>query len=183
MITPVGPLRGFARRRPLVAGCLFLAALSLPANLYLWRERSAVTAEHAEIRRRGEATLAAVADRGRIKADVAALTEALGEIDRHLASEESMEVNLGYFYRVEKLSRVRLARIDQLVAAPTIAGQPYKAVPVSLRVTGPYRNLLAFIRELETGPRLLRVREYRLERDPGVTDLNLHLTVDLLAHP
>lgn len=176
-------VRDFAHHHPFIATCAVIATLALLANGYLWWRREAVTREHAEVRRQGEAVVGAVADRVRIRADVAALAEALDQIERNLAAEESMEVNLGYFYRLEKLNRVRLERIDQLVALPAEAGQAYRSVPVSLRVEGSYRNILGFIRELETGPRLLRIRDYRIERDEDVAELHAGLTVELLARP
>lgn len=183
MIAAFNRLREFARRHPLVATCLVMTVLTLLANGYLWWERNRITREHAEVLQTGTAMLEAVGDRARIEADVAALGAALEQIERNLATEESMEVNLGYFYRLEKLSRVRLVRIDQLVTPPAPAGAAYKAVPISLQVLGSYRHLLGFVRELESGPRILRVRDYRLERDQEVADLSLHLTVELLARP
>ncbi len=171
----------FCRLRPVLTGGLLGALLSAGANHHLWRQRQEAAGEHAVARRRGEDMLGALADRARIHADVAALREALEQIDRNLVTEEGMEVNLGYFYRLEKTSRVRLSRIDQLGTIPAPAGGPYKSVPVTLQVTGPYRSLLGFLRELETGPRILRVRDFRLERPDEAGDLRLFLTVELLA--
>lgn len=176
-------LREFAHQHAFIATCTVVTTLALLANAGLWWHRQEITHEHEDVRRRGEVMVAAVADRARIQNDVAALEDALDQIERNLAAEESMEVNLGYFYRLEKLSRVRLERIDQLVAAPAAPGSVYRSVPVSLLIEGSYRNLLGFIRELETGPRVLRVREYRLERDEDVAELHLQLTVELLARP
>jgi Tfp pilus assembly protein PilO len=172
------------RLRPGIAACLTIAFVAGLANYPLWRERQAVTQQHEEVRLRGEVMLAALTDRGRINADLATLAAAQEVIDRNLVSEESMEVNLGYFYRLEKLSRVRLSRIDQMGTAPAEAGRPFKTVPISLQVSGTYRNLLGFMRELETGPRILRTRAYRIERiDASSGELLLFLTVELLARP
>jgi Tfp pilus assembly protein PilO len=172
------------RLRPGIAACLAIALLAGVANYPLWQERKAVTEKHEVVRLHGEAILAALTDRGRLRTDLATLTEAEDVIDRNLVSEQSMEVNLGYFYRLEKLSRVRLVRIDQLEAPPADPDNPFKLVPVSLQVSGSYRNLLGFMRELETGPRILRTRSYRLERtDPNGTELALFLSVELLARP
>ena len=172
------------RLHPGIATCLTIALLAGSANYPLWQRRQSVTWQHELVRQQGETMLAALTDRSRINADLAALTEALEIIDRNLVSEESMEVNLGYFYRLEKLNRVRLSRIDQLGATPADEDSPFRTIPVSLQVSGTYRNLLAFVRELETGPRIMRTSSYRLERvDPSGSELALSLTVELLAHP
>lgn len=172
------------RLHPGIATCLTIALLAGLANYPLWQRREGVTRQHELVRQQGETMLAALTDRSRINADLAALTEAQKIIDRNLISEQSMEVNLGYFYRLEKLNRVRLSRIDQLGAAPADPDSPFRTIPVSLQVSGTYRNLLAFMRELETGPRIMRTSSYRLERtDPHGGELALYLTVELLAHP
>jgi hypothetical protein len=55
-------------------------------------------------------------------------------------------------------------------------------VPFSIQVAGSYRSNLAFLRALENGPRILRVRNCSFER--GAADqpeLILDLTIDVLA--
>ncbi|HEX2862246.1 MAG TPA: type 4a pilus biogenesis protein PilO [Lacunisphaera sp.] len=172
------------RLNPGTSACLAVALLAGLVNYPLWQQRDAATFRHAEIRLRGETMLAALTDRSRIDADLAVLTEAHEVIERNLVSELSMEVNLGYFYRLEKINRVRLARIDQLGTAQSSDEAPFKTVPITLQVSGTYRNLLGFMRDLETGPRILRTRSYRLERlDPAGNEMQLFLTVELLAQP
>jgi Tfp pilus assembly protein PilO len=169
-------------RRPFMAACLALALVAGVLNYPLWRRGRDIVRRHDEVRQRGEMMLAALANRELIHGDLNALEEALDAIERNTVREESMEVNLGYFYRLEKASRVRLTRIDQLVAPPPELHSPFKAVPVALQVAGQYRNLLGFIRELETGPRILRIRSYRFERSElNPSDLVLVINLDLLA--
>jgi hypothetical protein len=175
---------GNLRQRPLAAGALIAAAALVAANVYLYRERRDAAAAHEQSRRRGEAMVAFLADRTRIESDVAALGEAVRVLDDNAVREESKEVNLGYFYRLEKATRVRLNRIDQMVSEPPEVNSPYKSVPVLLRLSGSYRNLLAFIREVETGPRVMRVNNYQLERlTEGNDELALALTLEMLALP
>lgn len=177
-------LLGRTREHPLIASCIVITVLAIAANIVLWRTRSGIAREHEQARERGREMLAALTSRSRINTDVALLGEALAVLEANLASEESMEANLGYFYGLEKASRIRLARIDQLAAAPAVTGSPYKGVPVSLQVAGSYRNLLGFLRELETGPRVLRVRDLRFERSAeSESELTGQLTVELLGRP
>src|SRR5882757_7599316 len=90
------------RLRPGIALCLAIAVVAGLANYPLWKQRQEVTQEHKEVSQRGEAIQAALNDRGRLNADLAVLTDAQEIIDRSLVSDQSMEVNLGYFYRLEK---------------------------------------------------------------------------------
>jgi Tfp pilus assembly protein PilO len=170
------------RLRPGFFACLALAAVLAGINYPLWQRRLATEHEHEAVRKKGEFMVHALANRTQYDADLLALREALTQIEQHLVDERSMEVNLGYFYKLERTSRVRLLRLNQLVAAAPPPGSPFKAVPFSMHVTGSYRNALAFIRALETGPRILRVRECNVERSaPDNSDLVLDLTVDVLA--
>lgn len=172
-----------ARRRPLVAGFLVVAAVAGALNYPLWQHGREIERRHEEVRQRGQAVLEALADRQRLYADLAAVDDTLDVIDRDTVREQTMEANLGYFYRLEKISRVHLDRIDQLAATAAEAGNPYKTVPVSLKVTGSYRNLLEFLRDIENGPHFVHVRNYRVERTDGKDgDVLLVLTLELLAH-
>lgn len=183
-MTLLAQLWAAMRLHPGITACLLVSLLAGFANYPLWRQRQAVTRQHAEVRLRGETMLDALNNRSRITADLSTLAEAQEVIDRNLISEHGMEENLGYFYRLEKLNRVRLSRIDQMGTPTVEAESPFKTVPISLQASGTYRNLLGFMRDLETGPRILRTRSYRLERtEPNGGELVLLLTVDLLARP
>jgi Tfp pilus assembly protein PilO len=172
----------FVRERPYVAGCLVLALVLGGVNYFLWQRREAVTEQHAEARRKGEFMLQALTRRARIDADLGALREAMAQINDNLLEEQSMEVNLGYFYKFERKTRVRLVRLNQLASLPAAGGSRYKAVPFSMQVTGSYRESMSFLRALESGPRILRVRSCTFERGAeDSTDLTLDLTVDVLA--
>jgi Tfp pilus assembly protein PilO len=174
----------FIRLRPLVSAGVGLAAVLAAVNYPLWQRREAITAEHERARRNGDLMLHSLANRTHIETDVAALRAALGQIERDLVDERSMEVNLGYFYKLERTTRVRLVRLNQLVSSPPAAGSPFKAVPFALQFAGSYRNSMGFLRALETGPRILRVRNCSFERvAPDSSDLVVDLTVDLLARP
>ncbi len=175
-------LLALIRLRPVFCGCLALAAVLGALNYPLWQRRIGAAREHETVRQKGEFMLHNLANRTQFDADLLALRDALGQIEQHLVDERSMEVNLGYFYRLERTSRVRLVRLNQLVAPVPPPGSPFKAVPFSMHVAGSYRNSIAFLRALETGPRILRVRGCTFERNtPDNGDLMMDLTVDVLA--
>lgn len=158
-----------------------LTALLGAGNYFLWQTRHEVTERHENVRHKGGFMLGALDNRPRIDADLDALQQGLAQIEGNLLNEASMEVNLGYFYRVEKATRVRLMRLNQLSSTPPTTGNPFKAVPFSMQVTGTYRNSMAFLRALETGPRILRIRNCSIERGSDSGEFLLDLTVDVIA--
>ena len=73
-------------------------------------------------------------------------------------------------------------RPDAQPVRPATDGNPYKAVPFSFRATGGYPQLVKLLRDLESGPRLLRIKTFNFSRGEQKTNaLVLDLTVDLLG--
>jgi Tfp pilus assembly protein PilO len=159
-----------------------LTLLLVAANFPLRGLRHAAVVEHDAVRRKGELMLRSMSNRGQIKQDLGVLEPAIAQIQRNLLDEQSMEVNLGYFYKLERPAHVRLVRLNQLIPPPTTTRSEFKVVPFSMQVVGSYRNTMSFLRSLETGTRILRIRNCTFER--GVndsSDLTLDLTVEVLA--
>ncbi|MDB6168418.1 MAG: hypothetical protein JWM88_1282 [Verrucomicrobia bacterium] len=179
--TPAQIFTGF-RQRPVIAAALALVVILAVANYFLWEQRAVITARNNEVRERGETILNALIARQHVTADLAKLKEALDVVDRNLVVESDMEVNLGYFYKLEKLCGVRLSQLNQLSAPPPPENSPFKVIPVSVRATGTYFQLMNFLHQLETGPRLLTVTAFNFSRgDTRNNLLSLDLTVALLA--
>ena len=174
----------FVRRYPIAVSGLTLFSLLSVANYFLWQWQLELTAQHEEVRRDGEATLSALSGYARIKTQVATVQEAMGQIERNLVVEGDLAENLGYFYQMETRSHVRLSQLNQLSAQPPTEGNPFKSVPFALRATGTFPQVINFLRELETGPRLLRIKTYNFGRgDPKSNTLALDLNVELLGSP
>jgi Tfp pilus assembly protein PilO len=176
-------LRDLAARRPFA--CLFAALIVglLPGNYWLWQSSEKARARHETARQDGDRMLQALAAYPRIKGELAAVDGALQVIDRSALQERELEVNLGYFYQQEVTSRVRLRQLNQLVATPA-EHRAFKVIPFSLQATGAYAQLIRFLHNLETGPRLLRIRRYSLERaDAQSGAMRLDLTAEALGRP
>ncbi len=172
------------RLRPFVAACFVLALALGVANYFLWRQHKASTLRHVEALRNGEFMVHALTGRYKINAELETLSAGIQHIDDNLVDEHSMEVNLGYFYRFERMTRVHLVRLDQLAVPLPPAGARFKVVPFSMQVSGSYLSCLNFLRALENGPRVLRIRNSTFERATETSgDLLLSLNVDALASP
>ncbi len=163
--------------------CMVLFVGLSIANYFLWKRQQEINTQHEEVRRNGENIFAALSSHSRLTGELAVVDDALKQIDDNLIVEADLAENLGYFYQIETLSRVRLSQLNQLSSQPT-EDSPYKSIPFSMRVNGTYPQLVSFIRELESGPRQLRIRSFDFSRiDVKSNALALNLTVELLGKP
>ncbi|MBI2814679.1 MAG: type 4a pilus biogenesis protein PilO [Opitutae bacterium] len=197
-------LIGFFRRHPFSITCSLLAVLLWIGNYFIWTRHSELTGSHQTLQRSGEDMLQALTNHGRITAELNSVKQALAFVEQSLIQEGDLPANLGYFYQLESSSRLRLGALTQLSSQPPPADQPYKTVPFTLRATGTYRQVLRFLRELETGPRLFKIQTYAFtqagnaagesagpqppgraasEVTTGPALITLDLTIEVLAHP
>jgi Tfp pilus assembly protein PilO len=175
---------GFSRRNPVMVASLSVIVILGSISYFLWQRQQTLAADHDEVRRSGEDMLQSLTGHARITTEIANVTNALDFIDRNLINEADLAENLGYFYQIETLTHIRFSQINQLSSQPQPPGSPYKAVPFSLRATGSYRQIIRLLHELETGPRLLRVRTYTVTGGEGDADsVTIELNVELLARP
>ena len=196
-------LLGFFRRHPFSISSSLLAGLLWIGNYFIWQRHAELTAGHQSLQRSGEDMLQALTNHSRITSELTAVKEALAFIEQSLIHEGDLPTNMGYFYQIETSSRLRLGALNQLSSQPPPPDQPYKTVPFTLRTTGSYRQVLRFLRELESGPRLFKIQTYGFTQGgpaagepsglaPGnvATDIasgpvmiTLDLTIEVLAHP
>jgi Tfp pilus assembly protein PilO len=178
------------RRYPFVILCCALTILLGVGNYFILQNRRELAVGHQTLQRNGEEMRQSLTNQGRIATELAAVKEALEFINQHLITEGDLPENMGYFYQVEAASKLHLQSLNQLSSAPPPPDQPFKTVPFMLRTTGSYRQVLRFLRELETSPRLYKVQTYSISQGtalaPGTDDgqsVTLDLTIDVLARP
>lgn len=172
------------RRNPVMVISITLIVLLGGTYYFLWKQHAELTLRHDRVQQDGQAMQAALAGHSRVTAHLATVQEALARIDQHLVVEAELADNLNYFYQMEAASRARLTQLNQLSSQPAPEGVSYKPVPFSIRITGTYFQVMSFVREMENGPRLLRIRNYSFNRaDAATNTLALDLTVELLGHP
>lgn len=172
------------KRNPLLVASLLVIAVCGAGSWYLWDRQQTLGTVHEQLQRNGEAMIQSLASHARITAEVTKIEEAVAYIDRNLINEGDLAENIGYFYEIEAASRIKFTQVSQMNSQPQPADRPFKTVPFSLRTTGSYRQLLRVLRELENGPRLLRIRTFNLDAERGDPEkLTLDLTVELLARP
>lgn len=174
-------LLALIRRYPLVVVCSLLTVGLGITSYYLWQQRQELATGHDTVRRNGEDVLLSLSSLPRVSSELASVKEATEFIDANLIKEGDLAENLGYFYQLETISKVKLVQVNQLSSQPS-NDNPFVAIPFSLRATGSYRQVMRFIRELETGPRLCRVQAYTFT---GGSDdrVQLDLSLDMLGRP
>lgn len=176
-------LRTFARNYPVAFTSLVLLVALGGTDWFLWKRWAQLTVDNERTHAQGEAMLLSLSSHPRIEAQLKEATKALTYIDQNLALESDLAGNLDYFYQIEKSTNAKLASLSQLSSQPSTDKDAYLAIPFSLRLSGTYPQILEYLHALETGPRLVRLKNYRLTQG-GTTEgasLSLDLTVDMLG--
>lgn len=175
-------LLAVSRRNPIATFCIVLLVLLGGADWFLWQRWGRLAVESERTRQEGEAMLLSLSSHPRIQAQSTEAATALAYIDANLASEADLAGNLDYFYQIEKSTRVRLTNLSQLSSQPPADQNAFLAIPFSLRLNGSYPQVLSYLHALETGPRLVRIKNYRFTQ--ASTDaLTADLTVEMLGRP
>jgi Tfp pilus assembly protein PilO len=173
-----------ARRYPLAVISLLLLLVLGGADWFLLQRWGRIALEAERTRQEGEAMFLSLGGHSRIQAQSTEATNALAYIERNLATEADLAGNLDYFYQIEKTTHIQLTNLSQLSSQPASAEAAYLAIPFSLRLSGSYPQILAYLHALETGPRLARVKSYRFAQGGTPAEgLTLDLTVEMLGRP
>jgi Tfp pilus assembly protein PilO len=174
-----------ARRHPVaVIGFAVFLCFGV-GDYFLWKRRDQLAESYERKRQEGEAMIFSLNGQTRIQLQSGVVQEALAYIGKNLAVESDLAGNLDYFYEIEKTAKIKLTNLSQLSSQPSAEDEAYRAIPFSLRLTGAYPQVLTYLHELETGPRLLRIKNYRFSQtdSAAVDGLSLDLTVELLGRP
>jgi Tfp pilus assembly protein PilO len=176
-------LEGFVlviRRYRYATGCVIAAIVLGAAAWYLWGEVEELEATRLERSREGEAMLAQLVTGSTQRQELAAVREATKRIEENLQGENLAE-NYQYFYKIEEKTKARLPELHQLNSPPTDTSPLYRRVPYTLRVSGTYEQVLAFLQALETGPKLASVTSFNFSRASSGNVLSLELNLEMLG--
>ena len=177
-------LLAVARRYPVVVTSLALFVLLGISDYFLWERNVEIGHRHDRILQEALDAQVSLSGHARLQAQLATVEAAMHHIETNLVVEADPAGNSVYFYQLEKSSGARLDDLNQLNSSPASDDNPYRAIPFSLRLTGTFGQVLTFLRGLENGPRLLRVKHYSFARGTaGTENLSLDLTVEMLGHP
>jgi Tfp pilus assembly protein PilO len=177
------------RRHPFCVTCTSVALVMAVTSWFLWQKVQSLDEERTTLAKEGEYMLATRASGTTLRPDLAYVREYTRRIEDNLVVADALIDNKGYFYKIEKQARVSLNDVQQLPAQPPDTGSQYRSIPFSLKVTGGYDQLAAFLRAIETGPRLANITAFSFRRSaslnlpdaPSAALLTLDLNVELLG--
>ncbi len=131
----------------------------------------------------GEAMLELLKGGSTQRQELAAVRDATRRIEENLINDADLAGNQWYFYRIEEQTKTRLLELHPQSSPTNDNTTLYKRVPYSLRVSGTYEQVAAYLLALETGPRLTNISSFNFSRrdkeaSGGVV---LELTLELLG--
>jgi hypothetical protein len=176
-------LLDYVRRYPIGVACGVVGVLLGVAAWELHGRLELLDRQYHELSESNSAILDAITGARNLRAEAEDVHAAVAEIDHGLFDPGDIAENHAYFYDWEDRLRVRLFDLRQL---PTqgAGDESYRVVPFSLRMTGSYVQVAAYLHQLETGPRVMRITDFRIDNgDPEARALQCTLTVEVLAKP
>lgn len=172
----------FVRRHLFATICAVLIAGSAVAAWMLSQEIDDLNAAVEDRAKEGDDMLKLLVGGSTQRQELAAVREATHRIEDNLVVENNLAENYWYFFRFEEQAKARLPELHQLSSPTTDASTLYCRVPYSIRVTGTYDQVAAFLFAIETGPRLANVTSFALtRRTAGGDAITLDLSVELLG--
>lgn len=111
-------------------------------------------------------------------AEIQALTK---EVDSRLVHAGQLAINQQFFYKLEAETEVKL--IDLRPGNPAAVKGFYLAVPYNLSVRGNFKQLMAFLQQLEGGRHFCRFSSATFTKVGGGDEMSLNLAIELLGIP
>jgi hypothetical protein len=188
------------RRFPFCVACAVLT-LGLGAGAwFLWGDPwilegdiTKLEAEHNDRAKEGKALFDLLVGASTQRSELAAVHEIARRIDDNLLIENNLVENNEYFYKFEARTNTHLVELHQLNSPISDNSPLYRRIPYTLRVTGAYEQVAAFLLSLETGPRIVNITGFTFSRqaaggggraatgDAPAVDVVLDLNLEMLG--
>lgn len=120
-----------------------------------------------------------------LREQLAEVTAANSQVAQRAVKVGELATNLGYFYRLESELGIQLLDLRPLASPAPAKNAPkttYGEALFAVSVSGDYRQMIEFLRQMENGQYFCRISEATLTRRADVPNkLTLTLKVGLLA--
>lgn len=158
-----------------------LGLIAVIGSFMCWYQLRTLNALQQKRQKEGEAVIATVISGPQTRDELAFAKATTERIAQLLIVEENLTDNLNYFYKMEETSKAHLDDLRPLNVIPPEGGIPYQRIPFSLKVSGTFSEVAAFVQAIETGPRLAAVNSFSFHKRAGGPFITADLTVDLLG--
>src|SRR3954466_4145342 len=166
------------RRFPFASICVLLLIGSGVGAYFLSDDIDVQEAARLDRAKEGEAMLDLLVGGSTQRQELELVREATHRIEDNLVVEADLAGNQWYFYKLEEQTKTRLLELHPQSSPTTDGATLYKRVPYSLRVSGTFDQVSAYLLALETGPRLTNITSFvysRRDRDTPAVVLDLSL--------
>ncbi len=182
----VRQILGLAREYKFVTACAVIILLAGGTSYFFYTALVRLERQQALARDEGMAVLKTLASANSLRSDRAYIEEALKDIDGNLVTEDNLADNVGYFYKIEEQTRAHITDLRPQPSSPAPANSEnrYKLVPVSFSVTGSFAQVVAFVHQVEHGPRLMKITGFSVRRrQPTSNTITMDLNLEMLGRP
>ena len=173
-------------RYPFCAACAFVSVWLAGSSVWLRFHLRDLAARQQDRAQQGGEMLRFIARGSPLRTELAATRAATQRITENLVVEKNIPENFWYFYKIEQDTHAKLVELQQRPAPAPDSGAPapYKRVPYFLKLSGPFRAVVAFLQQVETGPRFGRISGFVLQRqDLATSNVILQLDLEMLGFP
>jgi Tfp pilus assembly protein PilO len=173
---------GSIKKNPISIGCALLA-IALVGVAYFRSGKAGELETELEQKSADAGKYAAnLKNAAQLQEQFDALVAAQKAIEARMIRAEELTTNRQYFYKLEADTGVKLLDLRPTPNSKSASKAGYQPIPFALNIQGDYRQILTFLRMLESGPRYCRVLSASCnspaERGPV---LGLSLNLELLG--
>jgi Tfp pilus assembly protein PilO len=184
MNSRVRHLLGLARDYKFVTACVIVILLAGGTSYFFYTALVRLERQQAQARDEGMAVLKTLASANSLRSDRAYIDDALKDIDGNLVTEDNLADNVGYFYKIEEQTRAHITDLRPQPSPPVNSESRYKLVPVSFSITGTFAQVVAFVHQVEHGPRLMKITAFSVRRRlPTGNTITMDLSLEMLGRP
>src|SRR3954468_8026322 len=137
------------RRFPLSAICAGVALIACLVAYYLRGQNADLDTAQKDRAKEGEAMLDLLVSSTAQRQELALVQEISKRIEDNLVMDDNLAENFGYFYKLEDQTKVLLTELNPLSSPPGDSAPLYKRIPYTLRATGTFEQVSAFLLALE----------------------------------
>jgi hypothetical protein len=170
-----GPM-ALLRRYPYCAVCVIVTVLCAGTSWFLWSNVADLQAVLEDRSKEGKGMLETLVGGSTQRQELAAVRDVARRIDDNLVGEANLAENHWYFYKIEGDTNARISGgLHQLNSPITDNSPMFRRVPYTMKVTGTFEQVGAFLLALETGPRLAKITSFSFTRNGPAIALELNL--------